>query len=194
MKRLDYRVPRKFYNLGVSQWVSNNVIRDFSWSSSERSPISISLYFSYGRFECGHSKSGRKTSFLWGKNWQRWITFIPSFYADDAVFVGEWSQSNARNIVRIIRCFYLISGLKINIQKSKLFGVGVDYVELENMLEWWDAGFRKYRLITSDCLLDVIWQKVMLGKEWSTSLFTNFLIGKFEPFWSGFGLRFLNPC
>ena len=55
------------------------------------------------------------------------------FYTDDAVFGGEWSQSNARNIVRILRCFYLISGLKINIQKSKLFGIGVDCMELENM-------------------------------------------------------------
>ena len=33
----------------------------------------------------------------------------------------------------MVRCFYLIYGLKINIQQSKLFGVRVDYVELKNM-------------------------------------------------------------
>ena len=65
------------------------------------------------------------------------------FYVEDAVFVGEWSQFNARNIVRILRCFYLISGHKINIQKSKLFSIGVDYVELENMARVVGCGVSK---------------------------------------------------
>nr|GEZ79742.1 RNA-directed DNA polymerase, eukaryota [Tanacetum cinerariifolium] len=47
------------------------------------------------------------------------------FYADDAIFMGEWSDSNMVNIVKILRCFFLASGLKINIQKSQIFGVGV---------------------------------------------------------------------
>ena len=85
------------------------------------------------------------------------------FYVDDAVFIGEWSQSNARNTIHILRCFYLIFGLKINIQKSKLIGIGVDCLELENMAGWWVVGFRKYRLITSVCRLEVIWQKLILG-------------------------------
>ncbi|GKA13692.1 RNA-directed DNA polymerase, eukaryota, partial [Tanacetum coccineum] len=47
------------------------------------------------------------------------------FYADDAVFIGEWSEDNLVNIVRILDCFFLASGLKINIQKSQILGVGV---------------------------------------------------------------------
>nr|GEY09958.1 RNA-directed DNA polymerase, eukaryota [Tanacetum cinerariifolium] len=47
------------------------------------------------------------------------------FYADDAIFMGEWSDSNMGNIVKIIRCFFLASGLKISIQKSQILGVGV---------------------------------------------------------------------
>ncbi|GJT64249.1 RNA-directed DNA polymerase, eukaryota [Tanacetum coccineum] len=47
------------------------------------------------------------------------------FYADDAIFIGEWSDSNMGNIVKILRCFFLASGLKINIQKSQIMGVGV---------------------------------------------------------------------
>ncbi|GJS40008.1 RNA-directed DNA polymerase, eukaryota, partial [Tanacetum coccineum] len=47
------------------------------------------------------------------------------FYADDAVFLGEWSEENLVNLVRIIDCFYLASGLKINLHKSKILGVGV---------------------------------------------------------------------
>nr|GEX88777.1 RNA-directed DNA polymerase, eukaryota [Tanacetum cinerariifolium] len=39
--------------------------------------------------------------------------------------MGEWSDSNMANIVKILRCFFLASGLKINIQKSQILGVGV---------------------------------------------------------------------
>ncbi|GJX99335.1 RNA-directed DNA polymerase, eukaryota [Tanacetum coccineum] len=47
------------------------------------------------------------------------------FYADDAVFIGEWSDANLVSLVRILNCFYLASGLKINLQKSQVLGVGV---------------------------------------------------------------------
>ncbi|GKA93469.1 RNA-directed DNA polymerase, eukaryota [Tanacetum coccineum] len=47
------------------------------------------------------------------------------FYADDAVFIGEWSQDNLIGIMHILRCFSLLSGLSINIKKSHLLGIGV---------------------------------------------------------------------
>ncbi|GJX58902.1 RNA-directed DNA polymerase, eukaryota, partial [Tanacetum coccineum] len=47
------------------------------------------------------------------------------FYADDAVFIGEWSENNLVNLVRILDCFYLASGLKINLLKSQVLGVDV---------------------------------------------------------------------
>ncbi|GKA65152.1 hypothetical protein Tco_0764859 [Tanacetum coccineum] len=47
------------------------------------------------------------------------------FYADDAVFIGEWSHSNLKGIMNILRCFSLLSGMSINIQKSHLLGVGI---------------------------------------------------------------------
>ncbi|KAJ0853546.1 putative RNA-directed DNA polymerase [Helianthus annuus] len=46
-------------------------------------------------------------------------------YADDVLFVGEWSDSNLQNLSRLLRCFHLSSGLKVNFSKSQLFGVGV---------------------------------------------------------------------
>nr|GEV25873.1 reverse transcriptase domain, reverse transcriptase zinc-binding domain protein [Tanacetum cinerariifolium] len=46
-------------------------------------------------------------------------------FGDDVIFMGEWSQDNAQNLVCILRCFYLSFGLKINLKKGKLFGVGV---------------------------------------------------------------------
>ncbi|GJW49832.1 RNA-directed DNA polymerase, eukaryota [Tanacetum coccineum] len=47
------------------------------------------------------------------------------FYADDAVFVGKWDISNINTIVHVLKCFFLDSGLKINIHKSMLMGIGV---------------------------------------------------------------------
>ncbi|KAJ0876108.1 putative RNA-directed DNA polymerase [Helianthus annuus] len=51
-------------------------------------------------------------------------------YADDVVFLGEWSESNAKNLRRILRCFYLSSGLQVNFSKSRLYGIGISDVEL----------------------------------------------------------------
>ncbi|GJT00845.1 RNA-directed DNA polymerase, eukaryota [Tanacetum coccineum] len=47
------------------------------------------------------------------------------FYADDAVFIGEWSQENLNGIMQMLRCFSLLSGLSINIKKSHILGVGI---------------------------------------------------------------------
>ncbi|GKA34396.1 RNA-directed DNA polymerase, eukaryota [Tanacetum coccineum] len=53
------------------------------------------------------------------------ITLSHLFYADDAVFIGEWSHANLKGIMNILRCFSLLSGMSINIQKSHLLGVGI---------------------------------------------------------------------
>ncbi|GJT52968.1 RNA-directed DNA polymerase, eukaryota [Tanacetum coccineum] len=53
------------------------------------------------------------------------ITLSHLFYADDAVFIGEWSQANLKGIMHILQCFSLLSGMSINIQKSHLLGVGI---------------------------------------------------------------------
>ena len=55
------------------------------------------------------------------------------FYADDALFMGEWSKANIINLARILRCFHVSSGLKVNYSKSKVFGLGAS---LEENHEW----------------------------------------------------------
>nr|GEZ96595.1 hypothetical protein [Tanacetum cinerariifolium] len=55
------------------------------------------------------------------------------FYVDDAIFVGEWSQSNSYNLICMLRCFYLVSGLNINVNKSKLLGMEVYDVDVVDM-------------------------------------------------------------
>ncbi|GJT30670.1 RNA-directed DNA polymerase, eukaryota [Tanacetum coccineum] len=54
-------------------------------------------------------------------------------YADDAIFLGEWSNTNINNIVLLLRCFFLASRLKINLSKCKLMGVGVSTTEAQQM-------------------------------------------------------------
>ncbi|GJY32757.1 RNA-directed DNA polymerase, eukaryota, reverse transcriptase zinc-binding domain protein [Tanacetum coccineum] len=43
------------------------------------------------------------------------------FYADDAIFMGQWKSSNIENITRVLDIFHKASGLRINMAKSKLF-------------------------------------------------------------------------
>ncbi|GJW09362.1 RNA-directed DNA polymerase, eukaryota [Tanacetum coccineum] len=47
------------------------------------------------------------------------------FYADDVIFIGEWNLSNIPTIVNVLKWFHLASGLKINLHKSKLMGIGI---------------------------------------------------------------------
>ncbi|GJY67358.1 RNA-directed DNA polymerase, eukaryota [Tanacetum coccineum] len=47
------------------------------------------------------------------------------FYADDVVFMGQWSTKNTDTIIYVLECFHRASGLSINLSKSKLLGVVV---------------------------------------------------------------------
>ncbi|GKC60129.1 RNA-directed DNA polymerase, eukaryota, reverse transcriptase zinc-binding domain protein [Tanacetum coccineum] len=48
------------------------------------------------------------------------------FYADDAVFVGQWSDGNINTLIHVLDCFYSASDLRINMSKSKIMGVNVE--------------------------------------------------------------------
>nr|GEY70475.1 RNA-directed DNA polymerase, eukaryota [Tanacetum cinerariifolium] len=48
------------------------------------------------------------------------------FYVDDAVFVGQWCDSNITTLIHVRECFHKASGLRINMSKSKIMGVHVD--------------------------------------------------------------------
>ncbi|XP_071704704.1 uncharacterized protein [Rutidosis leptorrhynchoides] len=54
-------------------------------------------------------------------------------YADDTIFFGSWSMEIIENLVKLLKCFELSSGLKVNYFKSNLFDVGVDKKEIEEM-------------------------------------------------------------
>ncbi|GJZ62103.1 putative RNA-directed DNA polymerase, eukaryota, reverse transcriptase zinc-binding domain protein [Tanacetum coccineum] len=64
-------------------------------------------------------------------------------YADDVIFFGEWSWVNTQNLISMLHCFFLISGLKINVDKSNVLGVGVSDVETSLMARFIGCGVSK---------------------------------------------------
>ncbi|GKC73337.1 putative RNA-directed DNA polymerase, eukaryota, reverse transcriptase zinc-binding domain protein [Tanacetum coccineum] len=61
------------------------------------------------------------------------ITLSHMFYADDVVITIDWNPLDMENIIRILYVFYLALGLKINIHKSNVYGVGVSDNEIISM-------------------------------------------------------------
>jgi hypothetical protein len=57
------------------------------------------------------------------------------FYADDALIMGDWSRDNIQCTTRILIVFYLCSGMRINLHKSNLFGVGTEESEVDSVME-----------------------------------------------------------
>nr|GEU76535.1 RNA-directed DNA polymerase, eukaryota [Tanacetum cinerariifolium] len=57
------------------------------------------------------------------------LTLSYFFFADDALFIGEWSRDNIRNMTTILECFHRVSGLKINFHKSNLVGIRIPFEE-----------------------------------------------------------------
>ncbi|GKA65245.1 RNA-directed DNA polymerase, eukaryota, reverse transcriptase zinc-binding domain protein [Tanacetum coccineum] len=53
------------------------------------------------------------------------------FYADDVVFLEQWSDANFDTIVHVLECFFRASGLRINMSKSKLMGISVEKDKVE---------------------------------------------------------------
>ncbi|GJU75640.1 putative RNA-directed DNA polymerase, eukaryota, reverse transcriptase zinc-binding domain protein [Tanacetum coccineum] len=53
------------------------------------------------------------------------LTISHLFYANDVIITIEWNLGDLDNIIRVLHVFYLASGLKININKSNIYGIGV---------------------------------------------------------------------
>ncbi|GKC47558.1 RNA-directed DNA polymerase, eukaryota, reverse transcriptase zinc-binding domain protein, partial [Tanacetum coccineum] len=58
---------------------------------------------------------------------------ISYFFADDVIITTGWNARDLENIIRVLHVFYLASGLKINIHKSNIYGIGVNEDEVYNM-------------------------------------------------------------
>lgn len=57
-------------------------------------------------------------------------------FADDALFIEDWSTINATNLKHILKFLEGASRLLINLQKSKLFGIGVPMSETTRLANY----------------------------------------------------------
>ncbi|GKC08551.1 RNA-directed DNA polymerase, eukaryota [Tanacetum coccineum] len=75
-------------------------------------------------------------SFGFGNKWRGWISgclnsakgpvlITGSPTSEFQFHKGEWVISNIKMIVNVLNCFFMASGLKINLHKSKLSGIGI---------------------------------------------------------------------
>ncbi|GKD15206.1 RNA-directed DNA polymerase, eukaryota, reverse transcriptase zinc-binding domain protein [Tanacetum coccineum] len=89
------------------------------------------------------------------------------FYADDAIFVGQWSEMNMNTIVHVLDCFYRASGLRINMSKSKIIGIAVDEHKVEQAAEKIRCSILKapFFYLGSKKSIWVKWKNVLASKE-----------------------------
>ncbi|GJS03076.1 hypothetical protein Tco_0724627 [Tanacetum coccineum] len=97
-------------------------------------------------------------------------SFSHLFYADDAVFVGQWCENNINTLVYVLECFFRASGLRINMaRKQELMGSSMC-----------DSGQGDQSGLPSRCLTKgsrgSLWSRVNLkalievGKGWKTKM------------------------
>nr|GEU65074.1 RNA-directed DNA polymerase, eukaryota [Tanacetum cinerariifolium] len=83
-----------------------------------------------------------------GINFDQSLTLSHLFYADDAVFIGEWTNEKLRNIMHMLHYFSLSSGMVINLKKSQLIGIGVPCDTVSNA-----ASFLGYSVSKPPCTI-----------------------------------------
>ncbi|GJZ32431.1 hypothetical protein Tco_0577867 [Tanacetum coccineum] len=74
-------------------------------------------------------------------------------YANDTIFFGEWSKENVRSLMCILKYFKEVSGLRINYNKSKLYGAGVNDREISKMARWMRCGVGEFLFTYLDLLI-----------------------------------------
>lgn len=55
------------------------------------------------------------------------------FYVDDALFLSDQDKGNIENLITIVSCFSLTYELCINLQKLNLYGIGINFHQVEDM-------------------------------------------------------------
>nr|GEV53453.1 copia protein [Tanacetum cinerariifolium] len=122
------------------------------------------------------------------------LTLSHLFYADDAVFIGEWSNGNLIGIMNILRCFSFLSGMSINIHKSHLLGIGVYDVSVSEVANRIGCSVMKAPLWYLGIMVG---GNMSLVKEWDeliTKLKRSCLSGSSRLYQLGDALLFLRLC
>nr|GEU81432.1 RNA-directed DNA polymerase, eukaryota [Tanacetum cinerariifolium] len=65
------------------------------------------------------------------------VTISHLFYADDAMFIGEWSEENLKVILNALKCFFLASGVTIGDRMTRIKAWENVIVKLRSRLSKW---------------------------------------------------------
>lgn len=52
---------------------------------------------------------------------------------NDVLFMADWSDLNFINQNRLLQCFFIAFRLKLNLHKSKIYGLGVEDLEVARL-------------------------------------------------------------
>ncbi|GJV54206.1 putative RNA-directed DNA polymerase, eukaryota, reverse transcriptase zinc-binding domain protein [Tanacetum coccineum] len=55
------------------------------------------------------------------------------FFADDVVIISDWNNQDMGNIIHVLQVFFIASGLKINVSKSNVYGLGASSQDVKDM-------------------------------------------------------------
>jgi len=88
-------------------------------------------------------------------------------YTDDTLFLGEVSMANLWPLKTILRCFELVSGLKVNFSKSSVMGVNVgeEFLRLAERFLYCKVGSLSFiylgLLVGANPRLEKTWQPLL---------------------------------
>lgn len=114
--------------------VNGSLLKDFHLHLDLRQDDHLSLLFFHdgdGRFTCHHGRCNYSWVVSWSLYLKWWSTDFSFILFWRWPFMGEWNEENMATFVTVLNCFYCVSGLKINLQKSNLFEIGV-YFSVEH--------------------------------------------------------------
>lgn len=93
------------------------------------------------------------------------------FYVDDALFSTEWDEQNIKNLVAITNCFYLVSDLNLNLNKSYFYRIRLPFHCVEEMV-----GITGY----DPACIPFSYLGLSVGANMSRSVNVNLVIHKFH--------------
>nr|GEZ24305.1 RNA-directed DNA polymerase, eukaryota [Tanacetum cinerariifolium] len=133
----------------------DEVLQKFGFGNKWRMWIQSSLRSSRGSILVNGSPT-EEFQFYKGINLSPSVNLSHMFYADDAVFIGHWNDSNINTHVNVLECFYRASGLRINMCKSKIIGFHVEGKSCEGYTWRRLEGGSEYFVLILSCWLNIM--------------------------------------
>ncbi|XP_021992889.1 uncharacterized protein LOC110889633 [Helianthus annuus] len=111
---------------------------DFVKGLRQGDPLSPFLFIIAVEAQTGVMKKACNLGLYEGIRFINHGTVLSHFlYADDVIFVGNWSIDTLKNLRRLLRCFFLASGLRVNLNKSSVIGVNGSNERIQDMALLW---------------------------------------------------------